>query len=161
MWFRPMVDLFATRFNHWLLLFVSLVPVPEAWAVEAMSVSWENLLGYAFPPLPILGRVIRKAREESAILILLVPSWSSQLWFADLALLTHTPPFHLPLRWGSVNPAEDQDASRQSRPAPALHLVTVLESLLSSGDSERVSQLVSQSRRDSTENVYNYRWVRW
>ena len=73
-WFRPMVDLFATQFNHWLPLYVSPVPDPEAWAVDAMSVSWENLLGYALPPLPILGRVIRKAREESATLILVAPT---------------------------------------------------------------------------------------
>ena len=54
---------------------------------------------------------------------------------------------------GSVNPAEDQGVSQQSRPAPAFHPVTVLESLLLSGDSDRVSQLVSQSRRDSTESI--------
>ena len=73
-WFRPMVDLFATQFNHRLPLYVSPVPDPEALAVDAMSVSWENLLGYALPPLPILGRVIRKAREESATLILVAPT---------------------------------------------------------------------------------------
>ena len=62
---------------------------------------------------------------------------------------------------GSVNSAEDQGVSQQSRPAPALHPVTVLESLLLSVASDRVFQLVSQSRRDSTENVYNFRWARW
>ena len=39
-------------------IYVSLVPDLEAWAEDAMSVSWGNLL---FPPLPILGRDIRKA----------------------------------------------------------------------------------------------------
>ena len=97
-WFRPMVDLFATQFNHRLPLYVSPVPDPEALAVDAMSVSWENLLGYAFPPLPILGRVIRKAREESATRILVTPNWPSQPWFPDLVLLTHTPSFPLPQR---------------------------------------------------------------
>ena len=62
---------------------------------------------------------------------------------------------------GPADPTEDQGASQQSRPAPASRLVTVRESLLSSGASDRVFQLVSQSRRDSTENVYNYRWARW
>ena len=62
---------------------------------------------------------------------------------------------------GSADPTEDQGASQQSRPAPASHLVTVRESLLSSGASDRVFQLVSQPKRDSTENVYNYRWARW
>ena len=62
---------------------------------------------------------------------------------------------------GSASPAKDKGASQQSRPAPASHLVTVRESLLSSGASDRVFQLVSQPKRDSTENVYNYRWARW
>ena len=60
----------------------------------------------------------------------------------------------------SASPTEDQCASQQSQPAPASHLATVQESLLSSGDSDRVFQLVSQSRRNLTENVWNYRWAR-
>ena len=62
---------------------------------------------------------------------------------------------------GPADPTEDQGTTQQSRQAPASRLVTVRESLLSSGTSDRVFQLVSQSRRDSTENVYNYRWARW
>ena len=37
------VDLFATRFNHKLPKFVSPVPDPTAWAVDAPSLPWENL----------------------------------------------------------------------------------------------------------------------
>ena len=40
---------------------ISSLPSGGGWAVDAMSASWENLLGYVFPSLPILGRVIRKA----------------------------------------------------------------------------------------------------
>ena len=54
---------------------------------------------------------------------------------------------------GPADPTEDQGTTQQSRQAPASRLVTVRESLLSSGASDRVFQLVSQSRRDSTENV--------
>ena len=46
---------------------------------------------------------------------------------------------------GSACPAEDQGASQQFQPAPASHLVTVQESLLSSGALDRVIQVVSQS----------------
>ena len=48
-WFRPRVDLFATRFNHRLALYVSPVPDPQAWAVDALSLSWTGLCAYAFP----------------------------------------------------------------------------------------------------------------
>ena len=50
-WALPQLDLFATRFNHKLPRFVSPVPDPTAWAVDALSLSWENLDVYAFPPL--------------------------------------------------------------------------------------------------------------
>ena len=36
-WHRPTVDLFATRFNNKLPQFVSLVPDPLAWPVEAIA----------------------------------------------------------------------------------------------------------------------------
>ena len=62
---------------------------------------------------------------------------------------------------GPAHPTKDQGASQQPQPAPASCLITVRESPLSSGASDRVFQLVSQSRHDSTENVYNYRWARW
>ncbi|XP_067654175.1 uncharacterized protein [Haliotis asinina] len=49
---RPLVDLFATSFNHQLPTYVSPVPDPQAWAVDALSLSWEGLDAYAFPPDP-------------------------------------------------------------------------------------------------------------
>ena len=42
-WRQPQVDLFATRFNNKLPQFVSPVPDPQAWAVDALSLSWEDL----------------------------------------------------------------------------------------------------------------------
>ena len=49
-WHRPSVDLFATRFNHKLPRFVSPVPDQSAWGVDALSLPWEDLDAYAFPP---------------------------------------------------------------------------------------------------------------
>ncbi|XP_076470025.1 uncharacterized protein LOC143300312 [Babylonia areolata] len=56
-WFRPMVDLFATRFSKRLPTYVSPVADPEAWAVDALSLDWSSLIAYAFPPFPILSKV--------------------------------------------------------------------------------------------------------
>ena len=58
-WHQPQVDLFATRFNNKLPQFVSPGPDPQAWAVDALSPSWENLDPYAFPPAAILGKVVK------------------------------------------------------------------------------------------------------
>ena len=62
-WHHPQVDLFATRFNNKLPQFVSPVPDPQAWAVDALSLSWEDLDPYAFPPAAILGKVVEKLQQ--------------------------------------------------------------------------------------------------
>ena len=97
-WHRPMVDLFATKYNCRLPLYFSPVPDPLALGQDALSSKWEGLLGYAFPPLPLLARVIRKARLERASLILIAPYWPAQPWFPDLLSLSHVPPLKLVIR---------------------------------------------------------------
>ena len=97
-WFKPQIDLFATRFSKRLPLFVSPVPDPQAWEVDALSIQWSNLLGYAFPPIAMLERVLKKARLERATLILIAPLWESRPWFPDLLDLTHVEP--IPLQIG-------------------------------------------------------------
>ena len=62
-WHQPQVDLFATRFNNKLPQFVSPIPEPQAWAVDELSLSWEDLDPYAFPPAAILGRVVEKLQD--------------------------------------------------------------------------------------------------
>ena len=57
-WHRPQIDLFATRFNNKLPQFVSPVPDPMATAVDSLSLPWEDLDAYAFPPAAILGKVV-------------------------------------------------------------------------------------------------------
>ena len=38
-WHKPLIDLFSTRYNHRLPTYVSPVPVPQAWAVDALLTS--------------------------------------------------------------------------------------------------------------------------
>jgi hypothetical protein len=45
-WDRPHVDLFATSLNHKLETFVSPVPDPLSFAVDAMSLSWDGKFAY-------------------------------------------------------------------------------------------------------------------
>ena len=47
-----------TKFNHRLDLYVSPVQHPDAWAVVTLSFPWKEFLGYAFPLIPILGKVV-------------------------------------------------------------------------------------------------------
>ena len=97
-WAQPQVDLFATRFNHKLPQFVSLVPDLTAWAVDALSLPWGNLDVYAFPPVSLVPQVVAKMIDQGCRrMILIAPGWPNMPWFWDLVNLSVQIPFTLPL----------------------------------------------------------------
>ena len=61
------------RFSFRLPLYVSPVPNPSVWAIGALSIPWKGVIGYAFRPLPLVAKVLRKAREDNVCLLFLVP----------------------------------------------------------------------------------------
>ena len=93
-WHQPQVDLFATRFNNKLPQFVSPVPDPQAWAVDALCLSWEDLDVYAFPPAAILGKVVDKLQHYPCNRI--IPGWPNMPWFWDLVTMSSQIPLCLP-----------------------------------------------------------------
>ena len=96
-WHRPQIDLFATRFNNKLPQVVSPVPDPLARAVDALSLPWENLDAYAFPPTAILGKLVRKLQDSPCKrIILIAPGWPNMPWFWDLVIMSSQVPLSLP-----------------------------------------------------------------
>ena len=93
-----MIDLFATRHNRRTQTFVSPVPDPLAYSVDALSMDWEGLPGpYAFPPLPVLPRVLQKIGAcQSTVLVLIAPAWQKQSWYPMLLELLVDVPRRLP-----------------------------------------------------------------
>ena len=82
------VDLFATRINYKLPLFVSPYPDPKAWKVDALNISWENLVAYAYPPPALLNAVVDKIRATVSLKITLIaPWWPARPWFPILVAL--------------------------------------------------------------------------
>ena len=71
-WHLPQIDLFATRFNHKLPQFVSPVPDPLAVAVDALTLPWEDIDAYAFPPTAILGKVVEKLQDSPCKRLILI-----------------------------------------------------------------------------------------
>ena len=77
--------------------YVSPVPDPNAWAVDALTVSWENLDMYAFPPVALLGKVVSKLSDHLyRRVILIAPGWPNMPWFWDLVELSAQVPLCLP-----------------------------------------------------------------
>ena len=97
-WHQPQIDLFATRFNHKLPQFVSPVPDPLATAVDALTLPWDDLDAYAFPPTAILGKVVEKLQDSPCKrIILLAPGWPKMAWFWDLVTMSSQVPINLPI----------------------------------------------------------------
>ncbi|CAG2188437.1 unnamed protein product [Mytilus edulis] len=87
-WGSPHVDLFATSLNYKVQVFMSPVPDPKAYAVDCMSVPWDGMFAYAFPPFRFLSQVLRKISAEQGLIILIAPAWPKQAWFPDLLHLS-------------------------------------------------------------------------
>ena len=96
-WHRPQIDLFATRFNHRLPQFISPVPDSLAVAVDALTLPWEDLDAYAFPPTAILGKVVEKLLDSPCKrIIMIAPGWPNMPWFWDLVTMSSQAPLSLP-----------------------------------------------------------------
>ena len=96
-WFTPHVDLFATHLNHKLPLYVSPVPHPNAWDIDALNLYWTGLTAYAYPPTALLHRVIQKIRQCHCLIIVIAPGWPGMPWFWDLVQLSTEIPQQLPV----------------------------------------------------------------
>jgi hypothetical protein len=97
-WGNPTIDLFATSLNFKVTTVVSPVPDPRAYAVDAMSLSWEGMFAYAFPPFRFLAPVLHKITGKKRRSIVIAPAWPNQAWFANLLRLSCARPLMLPLR---------------------------------------------------------------
>ena len=71
----PNVDLFATRFNHKLPLYVSPVQDYKTLAIDALSMDWNLLHAYAFPPFILIPAVLDKIRQHQCRIVLIAPFW--------------------------------------------------------------------------------------
>ena len=95
-WGQPHVDLFATSENAKLPTYVSPLPDPAAWKQDALSFPWDGLWAYAFPPFPLIQRVLQKASLEPCELLLIAPLWPAQTWYPRLLELLVDLPRLLP-----------------------------------------------------------------
>ena len=98
-WGYPTVDLFATRLNFRIPNFVSPFQDPTAIATDAFLYDWDDQDLYAFPPFPLIRKVLNKLRaSRNTRLILIAPYWPQREWFPDLLAASVEPPRRLPLR---------------------------------------------------------------
>ena len=92
----PSVDLFASRINAQLLLFLAYRPDPKAEVINAFCVSWHNLPFYCFSLFSCRWKVLQKIISDNGTGILIVPNWQSQFWLTALQDLLLTEAFIIP-----------------------------------------------------------------
>lgn len=78
---KPDIDLFATRLNNKCKTYVSWHRDPDALAVNCFTLNWSQLNFYAFPPVSVILKMIRKIITDNAEGIVVVPFWPTQPWF--------------------------------------------------------------------------------
>lgn len=95
-WGSPMIDLFATKENRKTPIFCSWVYHPQAMAVDALSISWDRMHAYAFPPICLLPKVLQHMQKFQCEIILIAPLWPRQNWFPVLLQMIVDVPLKLP-----------------------------------------------------------------
>ena len=94
---RKTIDLFATHLNHRLPLYVSPIPDQKALSIDALSMNWNRIQAYAFPPFHLIPALINKIRVSQCKIVLIAPFWPSRSWFLELLGLLVSPPITLPV----------------------------------------------------------------
>ncbi|RLC31138.1 MAG: hypothetical protein DRH37_03745 [Deltaproteobacteria bacterium] len=95
-WFVPSIDLFATKFNAKLPLYVSPCPDQKAEHTDAMSLDWDKIRKpYMFPPFRLIQAVLEKIRQSAVTCLLVTPTWPANPAFPLLVELAVAHPVYL------------------------------------------------------------------
>ena len=96
------MDFFINRpvchsLNHRLPLYVSPIPDQKALSIDAITMDWNHIHAYAFPPFHLIQAVINKIRISQCKIVLIAPLWPDRPWFPELLGLLVSPPVSLPV----------------------------------------------------------------
>jgi hypothetical protein len=77
-WGLPVIDLFASNASKQTKRFYSWNAFNNPEGVDALSQRWDFPLAYAFPPVALLKRVVKKMEMSRGTFILVSPLWEAQ-----------------------------------------------------------------------------------
>ena len=89
----PNIDLFVTLLNHRLSIYMSPIRYEKALTIDALSMDWNCIHAYAFPPFHLIQAVLPKIHQSQCKVVLIAPLWP---WFPELLNLLISPPITLP-----------------------------------------------------------------
>lgn len=95
-WGDPQIDLFASVLNHKAPMFCSWQPHFKAIATDALSISWNRMIAYAFPPICLIPKVLEHMTKFNCQIILIAPQWPRRLWYNKMLQMLIDFPRRLP-----------------------------------------------------------------
>ena len=158
-WFTPHVDLFATHLNQKLPLYISPVPDPKAWDIDALNIDWTSLTAYAYPPTALLHKVIQKIKQCHCLIIVIAPGWPGMPWFWDLVQLSTEIPLQLPVSTTLLKTVPQLCVPQQPPAAEPPRLVSRSGQLQEQGFSVEVPERIAAPQRSSTRTIYKSKWA--
>ena len=153
-WFTPYVDLFATHLNHKLSLYMSPVPDPNAWDIDALNINWTGLTAYAYPPTALLHRVIQKIRQCHCLIIVIATGWPGMPWFWELVQLSTEIPLQLPVSTTLLKQSHKYVFHNNPQ-----HLNLHAWCLGVDNSKNKVAERIAAPQRSSTKTIYKSKWA--
>ena len=91
------MGLFASRLSAQLPRYIAWKPDPYSQGTDAMQQIWSNQYLYAFPPFSMINKVLKKiAHDQVKRMLIVAPTWQSQVWYPTLLKMSIEKPLLLP-----------------------------------------------------------------
>ncbi|CAC5367143.1 unnamed protein product [Mytilus coruscus] len=100
-WGSPTIDLFASAQNRKCPVFCAWDQDPTALTQDALSIGWDRMFAYAYPPLSLIPKVLQQMIDYQCEMILIAPFWPKQWWHPQLIQLLIAQPLLLP-QWDNL-----------------------------------------------------------
>ena len=152
----PNLDLFATRFNHKLPLYVSPVLDNQAFVIDAFSLNWNSLHAYAFPPTILIPSVLNKIRQSQCRIVLIAPLWPQQTWVLRGSTSTCLSSSLSSTLSKSINTSKRKVSTSKPPSTQPSCLGVIKQSVRDRKFLQNVADFVSKSRRTSSQKVMTW-----
>ena len=161
-WFTPHVDLFATYLNHKLPLYVSPIPDPKAWDIDALNINWTAQDGSHCLCLPSNGSPSQGDPKNQAMQ--LSDHTNSPRLARDALVLgpsaaLNRDPTAAPGVDNTPQAVPELRVPQQPAAPQPPRLVSRSGQLQEQGFSVEVAERIAAPQRSSTRTIYKSKWA--
>ena len=130
--------------NHW-----------QRRSIYAFSISWSNLECDAFHPFNLLPQILRKIRENQALMLLIALVWSTQSWYPLRLQLLIDRPVLLPKKDNLLFLPQSKTTHPMKVPPISGRMDAIWKSLGHRGFSDQAPHLINASWTTGRDKQYH------